>query len=199
MGVVYHLHTHNVKRNDKFADSSGISYEKSWNKPQHTHTHTVFKNQTDFTLGQSEAWDPSRTVQAHAHLNAREHTLSYAQVVAADWKAHDLQTQASVHWLRRNKCSNMAMVQNQWYHFGIGAPPILVYFRRDWDAHRGYGVLTHGHMFWRWRIGQGQRCDPRPLKLPTSMVGTPPEAHDTNPHQLQATIHVDQAKQPKCC
>ena len=22
----------------------------------------------------------------------------------------------------------MAMVQNRWYHFGIGAPPILAYF-----------------------------------------------------------------------
>ena len=31
---------------------------------------------------------------------------------------------------------HMAMVQNQWYHLGIGAPPIV---------HWGYGVLTHGH------------------------------------------------------
>ena len=38
------------------------------------------------------------------------------------------------------------MVQNQWYHFGIGAPPILVYFTGDWDVHWGYGVLTHGHI-----------------------------------------------------
>ena len=30
------------------------------------------------------------------------------------------------------------MVQNQWYHFGIGAPPILVHFSGDRDAHRGY-------------------------------------------------------------
>ena len=28
----------------------------------------------------------------------------------------------------------MAMVQNQWYHFGIGAPPILI---GDWDVHWG--------------------------------------------------------------
>ena len=34
----------------------------------------------------------------------------------------------------------MAMVQSQWYHFGIGAPPILVYFSGDWDVHWGYGV-----------------------------------------------------------
>ena len=37
----------------------------------------------------------------------------------------------------------MAMGQNQWYHIGIGAPPILVYFGGDVDVHWGYGVLTH--------------------------------------------------------
>ena len=35
--------------------------------------------------------------------------------------------------------------------FGVGAPPILVYFNRD--VHWGYRLLTHGHMsrqgFWR--------------------------------------------------
>ena len=40
----------------------------------------------------------------------------------------------------------MAMGRNQWYHFGVGAPPILVYFSGDWDVHWGYGVLTHGQM-----------------------------------------------------
>ena len=35
--------------------------------------------------------------------------------------------------------------QNQWYHFGVGAPPILVYFSWDWDVHWGHGLLTHGH------------------------------------------------------
>ena len=38
----------------------------------------------------------------------------------------------------------MAVAQNQWYHFGVGSPPILVYFSGDWDV--GYGILTHGHM-----------------------------------------------------
>ena len=28
----------------------------------------------------------------------------------------------------------------------VGAPPILVYFSGDWDAHWGYGILTHGQM-----------------------------------------------------
>ena len=39
------------------------------------------------------------------------------------------------------------MAHNQWYHFGIGAPPILAYFSGDWDVHWGVtGVLTHGHL-----------------------------------------------------
>ena len=38
------------------------------------------------------------------------------------------------------------MGQNQWYHFGVGAPPIVVYFSGDWDVHWGYGLLTHGHV-----------------------------------------------------
>ena len=32
----------------------------------------------------------------------------------------------------------MAVGQNQWYHFGVGAPPILVNFSGDWDVHCGY-------------------------------------------------------------
>ena len=36
--------------------------------------------------------------------------------------------------------------QHQLYHFGLGAPPILVYFSGDWDVHWGYGLLTHSHM-----------------------------------------------------
>ena len=40
----------------------------------------------------------------------------------------------------------LAVDQNQWYHFGVGAPPILVYFSGDWDVHWGYMILTHGHL-----------------------------------------------------
>ena len=43
----------------------------------------------------------------------------------------------------------MAVGHNQWYHFGIGAPPILVHSSGDGDVHWGYGVLTHGHMSMR--------------------------------------------------
>ena len=34
----------------------------------------------------------------------------------------------------------MAVGQNQWYHFGVGAPPIFVYFSWDWDVHWGYDL-----------------------------------------------------------
>ena len=47
---------------------------------------------------------------------------------------------------RIQKRTDMAVGQNQWYHFGVGALPILVNFSGDWDVHRGYGLLTHGHM-----------------------------------------------------
>ena len=39
--------------------------------------------------------------------------------------------------------SHMAVGRNQWYHFGVGAPPIFVYLSGDWDVHGG--ILTHGH------------------------------------------------------
>ena len=34
-----------------------------------------------------------------------------------------------------SKClpQNVAVGQSQWYHFGVGAPPIVVYFSGDWD------------------------------------------------------------------
>ena len=40
----------------------------------------------------------------------------------------------------------MAVGQDQWYHFGVGAPPILVHFSGDWDVYWGYRLLTHGQM-----------------------------------------------------
>ena len=42
--------------------------------------------------------------------------------------------------LKRGKSMNQisqAVGQNQWHHFGVGAPPILVYFSGDWDVHCG--------------------------------------------------------------
>ena len=37
---------------------------------------------------------------------------------------------------------DVAVGQNQWYHFGVGAPPVLVYFSGDWDVHWGNWRLT---------------------------------------------------------
>ena len=49
------------------------------------------------------------------------------------------------------------MVQNQWYHVEIGAPPMLVSFSGNWDVHWGLtGLLTHGHV-----TGSGD-ANPRP-------------------------------------
>ena len=47
---------------------------------------------------------------------------------------------------------HMAVGQNQCYHVGVGAPPILVYFSGDWNVHWGTGFLTHGHMTARKRF-----------------------------------------------
>ena len=38
--------------------------------------------------------------------------------------------------------THSAVGQNPWYHFGVGAPPILVYFSGDLDFHWGCGILT---------------------------------------------------------
>ena len=40
----------------------------------------------------------------------------------------------------KSPATEVAMVQNQWYHFGISAPPILVYFS-------GFGMFTGGTGF----------------------------------------------------
>ena len=49
-------------------------------------------------------------------------------------------------WYMFVRHSHMAVGENQWYHFGVGAPPILVHFSGGWDVHWGCGLLTHGHM-----------------------------------------------------
>ena len=35
---------------------------------------------------------------------------------------------------------NLAVGQNQWYLFEVGAPPMSVYFSGDWDVHWGYDL-----------------------------------------------------------
>ena len=38
---------------------------------------------------------------------------------------------------QRTEDGHVAVGQHQWYHLGVGAPPILVYFSGDWDVHWG--------------------------------------------------------------
>ena len=42
----------------------------------------------------------------------------------------------------------MAVGQNQWYHSGIGAPPILVFFSADWDVNWGYDLGFDPWPYW---------------------------------------------------
>ena len=38
---------------------------------------------------------------------------------------------------------------NEWYHFGVGAPPMLVNLSGDWDVHWAIiWILTHSQIFW---------------------------------------------------
>ena len=44
------------------------------------------------------------------------------------------------HVTRASTYTQVAVGQNQWYQFGVGAPPILVDFSWDWDVHWGYDL-----------------------------------------------------------
>ena len=47
-----------------------------------------------------------------------------------------------------NQKGSMAVGQNQWCHFGVGALAIVVYFSGDWAFHWGYEIriLAHVHV-----------------------------------------------------
>ena len=62
----------------------------------------------------------------------------------------------------------MAVGQNQCYRFGVGAPPILVYFSGDWDVHWGYDLA-----FDPWPTGQEQMVPWDPGKDSSSVSRTP--------------------------
>ena len=42
---------------------------------------------------------------------------------------------------------HMAVGQNQWYRFGLGAPPISTFFSGDWDVHWGYDLDFDPHPY----------------------------------------------------
>ena len=57
-----------------------------------------------------------------------------------------------------------AVGQNQWYHFGVRAPPILVYFSGDLHVHWVYAILSHGQTGpWARRDGWQTFATPREL------------------------------------
>ena len=75
----------------------------------------------------------------------------------------------------------LAVGPNQWYHFGVGAPPILVYFSRDCVVHREYEILTHGHLLPGSNIAATDKVKPRkaggflpPGSLSWEIGSTPP-------------------------
>ena len=49
--------------------------------------------------------------------------------------------------------------KNQWCHFGVGAPPILVYFNANWDVQWGYDLDFDP---WPQHCKELCRCLPRP-------------------------------------
>ena len=78
------------------------------------------------------------------------------------------------HRFRVLSMADLAVGQNQWYHFGVGAPPILVYFRGDWDVHYwGYGLLTHGHLAQRNKIWGAWTLSATPRQAPAKLGHRP--------------------------
>ena len=74
---------------------------------------------------------------------------------------------------------HVAVGQNRWYHFGVGAPLILVYFSGDWDVHWGYGSLTHGHVSVAPSTVDNR---PTPQKTTTKKRGRTEQLDICNPH-----------------
>ena len=40
-------------------------------------------------------------------------------------------------FIPKRRSTHAAVGHNQWYQFGVGAPPMLVFFGGDWDVHWG--------------------------------------------------------------
>ena len=81
--------------------------------------------------------DPTRP-RGHA-----EHGRLRPELRAGDLVRQDGRGQVHGNRHLRGFLGEMAVGQNQCYHLGVGAPPILVYFSSDWDLQLGYGTFTH--------------------------------------------------------
>ena len=76
-----------------------------------------------------------------SHLAVRDDASTVAILAKSSPRAH-----AAVHACSKQSPAGpfscepgvkmrLAVGENQWYHFGVGVPPILAYFSGDWDVH----------------------------------------------------------------
>ena len=85
---------------------------------------------------------PGRGDRLRFHCRDEDLTAGVAQLAGAHFAIH-VQAQAFDCAVNTHGCGSKPMES----HFGVGAPPILVYFSGDWDVHWEItGLLTHGHM-----------------------------------------------------
>ena len=83
---------------------------------------------------------------------ASEHTSQRKQGSGTSSKASQTQT-PSIMAIAMESVIGLWLSKPMGFHFGVGAPPIFVYFTWDWGAHWGYGILTHGHTCFVKRFG----------------------------------------------
>ena len=80
---------------------------------------------------------------------------------------------------------NMAAGQNQWYHFGVGAAPILV------EILVGIGMFTGGTI---WILSHGHIDQPLRGRISPSLAG-PEQAHQRgSAHERAGTAHPEAPK-----
>ena len=95
---------------------------------------------------------PNRTPSEHFYPTTKIGSEMGGAQKAPKWDPKTVLTHSHISRLglptigKLSCCCYLAVGQLQWYHFGVGAPPILVYFSGDWDVHWVYGLLTHGHL-----------------------------------------------------
>ena len=118
--------------------------------------------------------DASRVLSRPLHANVKLHdamsrpfSAPWRSATTARWSEWGKDTYPLSPWMEvgHNRGNlkwlsllNMAVGQNQWYHFGEVHHPILVYSSEDWDVHWGYGILTHGHMGTGLTFGRRSGC-----------------------------------------
>ena len=90
----------------------------------------------------------------------------------------------------------MAVGQNQWYHFGVGAPPIVVYFSGDWDVRWGYGLSSRGHIIIMIR---SEFYEPRQLNIRKCSASVPPLTAVSRARPVENHTHSRLPQQACAC